>query len=262
MPVTPLKPLQAPALLAQDGIRHAYFTREGGVSTGIYASLNGGIGSADVRARVLDNRARMAGYLGVMPDHLLSLWQVHSAEVVTVNGAWDHDARPKADAMVTATPGMALAIATADCGPLLFADAQRGVIGAAHAGWKGAIGGIVEATLAGMEELGALRSAITVAIGPMLSQANYEVGPEFVERFVTEDAGNDRFFRPSRRASHAMFDLPGYVRERLLRAGVAAVDDVALCTYADPQRFFSYRRATHRAEPDYGRLISAIVLPA
>lgn len=257
-----LTPLEAPRLAAEPRVHHAFFTRQGGASTGIYASLNGGIGSSDVRARVLENRARMAAHIGVAPDHLLSLWQVHSADVAVVTGAWDQDARPKADAMVTATPGLALAIATADCGPLLFADAERGVIGAAHAGWKGAIGGVVEATLAAMEELGALRTAITVAIGPMLSQANYEVGPEFLERFLADDPANTAYFRPSRRASHAMFDLPAYLRGRLQAAGVAAVDDLGLCTYADPQRFYSYRRATHRAEPDYGRLISAIVLPA
>jgi polyphenol oxidase len=255
-----IAPLQSPALSALPGVAHAFFTREGGVSEGpIYASLNGGLGSSDDRARVLENRRRMAAHLGVAPDYLLSVWQVHSPDCLAVDAPWPGE-RPKADAMATATPGIALAIATADCGPLLFADPKARVIGAAHAGWKGSIGGVIEATLARMEALGASRRDITVALGPMLSQANYEVGPEFIARLLAEDSGNARFFAPSVKAGHAMFDLPGYNRMRVEHAGVGVVHDMALCTYADERRFYSYRRTTHRGETDYGRLISAIVI--
>jgi hypothetical protein len=254
-----LTPVTTPAL-ALPGIRHAWFTREGGVSQGLHASLNGGLGSQDERPRVLENRRRMAAHMGVAPERLLSVWQVHSPDAVLVRGPWPGEERPKADAMVTDQPGLALAIATADCGPILFADATAGVIGAAHAGWKGAIGGVLEATIAAMEGLGAARGRITAAIGPMLSQHNYEVGPEFVARFLEEDADNDGFFLPSPKPGHAMFDLPAYIARRLQRAGVGSIGDVALCTYQDEQRFYSYRRATHRQEADYGRLIAAIAL--
>lgn len=227
----------------------------------VYGSLNGGTGSGDEREKVMENRRRMAVHLGVEPPHLVSVWQVHSPDCLHVTGPWPGE-RPKADAMATATPGVALGIATADCGPLLFADPGAGVIGAAHAGWKGAIGGVIEATLARMEELGASRGSITAVIGPMLSQRNYEVGPEFVARFLAEDAGNARFFVPAGRPEHMMFDLPAYNRSRLERAGVDAIEDLGLCTYVDEARFYSYRRTTHRQEPDYGRLISAISLAA
>jgi hypothetical protein len=253
-------PLESAALAASPGIRHAFFTREGGVSQGpVYGSLNGGTGSQDERAHVTENRRRMAAHLGVAAENLVGVWQVHSPDCLHVVGPWPGE-RPKADAMATATPGVALGVATADCGPILFADPAAGVIGAAHAGWKGAIGGVVEATLARMEALGADRRNVVAAMGPMLSQRNYEVGPEFVARFHGEDAANARFFAPAARDGHAMFDLPGYNRHRLERAGVGHVEDLALCTYADEARFFSYRRTSHRAEPDYGRLISAIVL--
>lgn len=255
-----LTPVNAPALAALPGIRHAFFTREGGVSEGpVYGSLNGGTGSHDDRAKVLENRRRMAGHLGVAPQNLVSVWQVHSPDCLHVTGAWPGE-RPKADAMATATPGIALGVATADCGPVLFADPGAGVVGAAHAGWKGAIGGVIEATLARMEELGASRGNITAVLGPMLSQANYEVGPEFVARFMAEDSGNAQFFVPSGRADHAMFDLPAYNMKRLDRAGIGNAVNLSLCTYADERRFYSYRRTTHRGEPDYGRLISAIAL--
>jgi YfiH family protein len=255
-----VSPVLSPTLSAFPGIRHAFFTREGGASEGpVYGSLNGGIGSADDRGKIMENRRRMAVHLGVGPENLVSVWQVHSPDCLHVTGPWPGE-RPKADAMATVTPGIALGVATADCGPLLFADAGAGVIGAAHAGWKGAIGGVIEATLARMEALGATRKNISAVIGPMLSQANYEVGPEFIARFLAEDGGNARFFVKSLRPAHAMFDLPGYNRLRLERAGVGTVENLALCTYADEQRFYSYRRATHRKEPDYGRLISAICL--
>jgi len=255
-----LSPVTCPELSAAPGIRHAWFTREGGVSEGpLYGTLNGGLGSLDDRSRVIENRGRMAAHMGVSPERFLSVWQVHSADVATVDAPWTGE-RPKADALVTATPGLAITVATADCGPLLFADARAGVIGAAHAGWQGAFKGVIEATVATMERLGARADAITATIGPMLSQANYEVGPEFVARFEAEDPANARFFQPSTKPEHAMFDLPAYNRLRLGRAGVGNIRDVGLCTYADEQRFYSYRRATHRGEADYGRLIGAIAI--
>jgi polyphenol oxidase len=255
-----LNPVLAPALSALPGLRHAFFTRQGGVSEGpVFASLNGGLGSTDNRGHVLENRRRMAAHLGVLPDHLVSVWQVHSPDCLDVAAPWPGE-RPKADAMVTAVPGIALGIATADCGPLLFADAGAQVIGAAHAGWKGAFTGVIEATLAAMERLGAQRGHVTAVIGPMLSQRNYEVGPEFLARFVAADGDNRRFFVPSQKPGHMMFDLPAYNTHRLERAGVGRIENLGLCTYADKSRFYSYRRTTHLQQPDYGRLISAITL--
>jgi polyphenol oxidase len=257
-----LHPVVCPSLSAFPAIRHAWFTREGGVSAGpLYGSLNGGLGSQDERPHVVENRARMATHLGVSPERMLSVWQVHSPDVVTVNAPWTGE-RPKADALVTATPGLAISVATADCGPVLFADPAAGVIGAAHAGWQGAFKGVLEATIKAMEALGATRAGITATIGPMLSQKNYEVGPEFVQRFHAQKVSNARFFKPSSKPGHALFDLPAYNRMRLEAAGVGTVNDLALCTYDDEQRFYSYRRTTHRKEPDYGRLISAIVIEA
>jgi YfiH family protein len=252
--------VNAAALSALPGIAHAFFTREGGVSEGIYASLNGGIGSRDDRERVAENRARMARALGAQPDNLLSLYQVHSAEVIVAEKPWEVSQRPRADAIVTNRVGLALGASTADCGPVLFADAQARVIGAAHAGWRGAFGGVLEATLSAMEKLGADRGRVVAALGPMIRQDNYEVGRDLVEMFLRADEANDRFFRPAAREGHAMFDLPGYIAHRLRRARVARIEDLGLCTYADPRRFFSYRRATHRAEPDYGRHVNAIML--
>jgi YfiH family protein len=246
-------------LAAIPGIRHAFFTREGGVSEGIYASLNGGLGSNDEPARVRENRARMADTLGVRPDNLVSLHQVHSPDVVTVEGPWPGE-RPRADGMATRTPDVALAIATADCGPVLFADPHGGVIGACHAGWKGALGGVLEATIARMEALGAERSRIVAVLGPTIGPDNYEVGADFRDRFVAAGEENGRFFRPSARPGHLMFDLPAYIVARLEAAGIGEAGNLGLCTYADPQRFYSYRRTTHRGEPDYGRLIAAIAL--
>jgi YfiH family protein len=248
------------ALLDRAGIRHAFFTREGGVSGGIYASLNGGQGSDDDPLAVRENRARMAAHLEVPQSHFLSLYQIHSPEVITVTTPWDNADRPRADALVTREKGIALAIGTADCGPILFADVEAGVVGGAHAGWKGAFGGVLEATITAMVALGAKRHRIAVALGPMLSQKNYEVGPEFRATFLAADAENARFFMPGTKPDHPHFDLPGYIAMRLARAGVGAIDDLALCTYADEARFYSYRRKVHRAEADYGRLIAAIVL--
>jgi len=252
--------IEAPDLAALPGVRHAFFTREGGVSQGLYASLNGGLGSDDAAENVAENRRRMAERLGVADGALVSLYQIHSPDVVTVTRPWPLSDRPKADAMVTDVPGVALGIGTADCGPLLFADSQARVIGAAHSGWKGAFTGVAEATLDAMERLGADRRRVVAVLGPTISQTNYEVGPEFVERLRAADGANGRFFKESARAGHAMFDLPGYIAARFRAAGVGRFVDLALCTYADERRFFSYRRATHRGEPDYGRLIAGIAL--
>jgi len=251
--------LQAKSL-ALDGIAHAFFTRTGGVSDGIYASLNGGTGSNDATERIAENRARMATMLGVGADRFLTAYQIHSPDVVVVEEPWTPDRRPRADAIVTRTPKLAVGVSTADCGPLLFADAEARVVGAAHAGWRGALTGVIEATLAAMETLGAERTRIAAALGPTISQRNYEVGPEFVARFIAADAGNERFFAPSGKEGHAMFDLPGYIALRMQRAGVGSFEDLGLCTYAEPERFFSFRRTTHRNEPDYGRHINAIAL--
>jgi polyphenol oxidase len=252
--------LQAASLRALPRVRHAFFTREGGVSDGVYASLNGGAGSDDAPAKVAENRARMAATLGVAPDHLLTAYQVHSPDVVTIDRPWPPHERPRADAIVTAVPGLAIGVTTADCGPVLFADDAAGVIGVAHAGWRGAATGVLEATLATMERCGADRARISVALGPTIRQPNYEVGPEFVARFKAEDGANERFFRASSRPQHALFDLPGYIAARLAAAGIHSIEDLGHCTYADATRFFSYRRSTHGKERDYGRHINAIAL--
>jgi YfiH family protein len=252
--------LRAHSLGALTGIRHAFFTREGGVSEGIYASLNGGVGSNDDRGHVVENRARMAAALGVAPAALSTPYQIHSADVVVAEVPWTHEARPRADAVVTRTPGLAIGVSTADCGPVLLADAKAGVIGAAHAGWRGALGGVTDAAIAAMERLGAERARIVAALGPMIRQPSYEVGAELVDRFVAADRNNGRFFRPATREGHALFDLPGYIATRLAGAGIGTIEDLGECTYADPQRFFSFRRATHRGEPDYGRHVNAIAL--
>jgi purine-nucleoside/S-methyl-5'-thioadenosine phosphorylase / adenosine deaminase len=252
--------LQAELLTALSGIRHAFFTRDGGVSDGVYASLNGGPGSDDAPARVTENRARMAAALGVKPDCLLTAYQIHSPNVVIVERAWAPQERPRADAIVTCSPGLAIGVTTADCGPLLFADGPAGVIGVAHAGWRGAASGIIEATVAAMERCGADRKRVVVALGPTIRQPNYEVGPEFVARFNKEDPANGRFFNPAGRPGHALFDLPGYIAARLAAAGVREVEDLGCCTYADAGRFFSYRRSIHRNESDYGRHVNAIAL--
>jgi YfiH family protein len=246
--------------LALPGIRHGFFTRRGGVSSGVYASLNGGIGSRDSADLVADNRSRMAAALGVAPDRLLTAYQIHSPHVVTVEAPWAAEARPRADAVVTRTRGLAVGVTTADCGPILFADRQAGVVGAAHAGWRGALAGVVEATIDAMERLGARHGQICAVLGPMIRQDNYEVGPDLIARFRAEDSASDAFFRPAARQDHALFDLPGYIAARLERADIREVEDLRLCTYADPDRFFSFRRSTHRAEADYGRHVNAIAL--
>ncbi|MDI6027151.1 peptidoglycan editing factor PgeF [Corticibacterium sp. UT-5YL-CI-8] len=242
----------------ENGIRHGYFTRSGGVSQGIYAGLNTGVGSDDDPASVAENRRRVAEWMGVTPDRLLTAYQVHSPDALIVTEPFSGP-RPKVDALVTKVPGLALGASSADCGPVLFADGNAGVIGAAHAGWKGAFTGVLENTIAAMEQLGARRDDIVAVLGPSISAANYEVGPEFVERFVAADAENERYFVPSQQVGHALFDLNGYTVDRLRKAGVQA-DMLGLCTYAEEALFYSYRRTTHRKEADYGRQVSAIVL--
>jgi hypothetical protein len=252
--------LQASSLARLARIRHAFFTRSGGVSQGVYASLNGGIGSNDAPEKVTENRARMAAALGVNADRLITAIQIHSPHVVVADEPWTRENRPRADAIVTRVPRLAIGVSTADCGPLLLADSEAGVIGASHAGWRGALSGVIEVTVAVMEQLGADRARITAALGPTIRQPNYEVGPELVERFVAADPANTRFFTPSQRAGYAMFDLTGYIAERVRRAGIVQFEDLGLCTYAEPERFFSYRRTTRHGEPDYGRHINAIAL--
>jgi YfiH family protein len=251
--------LGSPLLSAIPGLNHAFFTREGGVSGGIYAGLNGGIGSRDDPAHVAENRRRMAEQIGVTPQHFLTVYQVHSPDVVVASAPWENASRPRADAIVTNTEGLAIGVTAADCGPILLADPSARVIGAAHAGWKGALTGIVESTVDAMEKLGAERSGIVAAIGPLIRQHSYEVGGEFVERFIEADAEYAPFFIPATRQGHAMFDLAGFIRMRLENAGLLMIDDIGLDTYSD-ERFYSYRRSVHRKEPDYGRHVHAIVL--
>ncbi len=253
-----LDPVRSALLDALPGVRHGFFTRRGGLSEGLYGSLNIGTGSDDDPSLVRQNRARVADWMGVPQDRLLSAWQIHSPDAVVVREAFPGE-RPKADALVTDRPGIAVCAASADCGPVLFADAKARVVGAAHAGWKGAFTGVLENTILAMEGLGARRENIVAVLGPSISAANYEVGPEFMERFVQADGTNGRYFTPSGRNAHALFDLPAYTVDRLRAAGIRATS-VNRCTYAEEGSFFSYRRATHRGEPDYGRQISAIAL--
>ena len=246
-------------LAAVPDLRHAFFSREGGVSAGLYGSLNGGLGSNDDPAHVIENRARMAKQLDVAPSHFLTAFQIHSPAVAVATKPWDNASRPRVDAMVTNVPGLAIGVTAADCGPILFVDPKTRVIGAAHAGWKGAFGGVLENTIAEMEKLGANRGDIIAAVGPLIRQSSYEVGAEFVARFTQTDSLNAKFFVDSPRADHAMFDLAGYIKHRLEQADILMIDDVQIDTYAD-ERFYSYRRSVHRKEPDYGRNIHAIVL--
>ena len=241
-----------------DGVRHGFFTRKGGASSGLYAGLNCGRGSKDQQDVVETNRARVADAMGVAADRLAGVHQIHSATVVVITDPARINAadQPAADALVTALPGVALSVLTADCQPVLFADAQAGVIGAAHAGWKGALSGVLEATVDAMRDLGATQ--IRVVIGPSISQRSYEVGWDFMENFTAEDPEYQRFFSNGPN-DKPMFDLPGFGLSRLRAAGVEAAW-IGHCTYSDPERFFSYRRTTHQNEPDYGRLISAIAL--
>lgn len=248
-----LAPITSDALT----VRHGFFTRKGGASSGIFAGLNCGAGSTDLSDAVAINRARVAATMDVPLDHLVGVHQVHSAQVVTVTGPLP--VRPHADALVTATPGVALSVLAADCQPVLFADARAQVIGAAHAGWRGAMGGVLEATVDAMEALGASRDSIAAVIGPCISQRAYEVGPEFFDSFVADDPANSRFFANGT-GDRMLFDLPGYGLHRLRQAGVGHAEWTRHCTYQDAERFFSFRRTTHAGEADYGRLISVIRL--
>jgi hypothetical protein len=242
------------------GIRHAFLTREGGVSEGIYASLNCGLGSNDIRERVVENRARAMAMIDQPADALVTVHQAHTNQVALVEKPWPKGEEPKADAMVTTRPGLVLGILTADCAPVLLADSRGGIIGAAHAGWKGALTGIIENTLAAMVELGARPGRIVAAVGPCIAQRSYEVGPEFPAPFLAQDPRNETFFSSSRREGRYMFDLPGYVALRLKSAGIGTILPSPADTCQEEARFFSYRRATLRGEPDYGRELSAIVI--
>jgi YfiH family protein len=253
----PVRPILA-SNLSLPGIRHGFFTRAGGVSTGLYAGLNCGVGSKDDTALVLRNRSRVARNLGA-GDDVVTLYQTHSATAMTVDAPVSRDDLPRADAVVTRTPGLAIGILTADCTPVLFADCAAGVVGAAHAGWRGAAGGVLEAAIAAMETQGADRGRIAAAVGPTISQEAYEVGADFESALAAADVESAAFFAPGSNGK-SYFDLPGYVVHRLRRAGVADIERQTLCTYGNEAQLFSYRRATHRQEPDYGRQISAIVV--
>ncbi len=252
--------VEAQALAQLPGIRHGFFERKNGASQGLYTSLNCGLGSGDDRQTVLKNRTAVATRLSLAPAHLLTAYQHHSPDVITVTEPWNITEPPKADGMVTNVSNIGLGLLTADCAPVLFADATSGVIGAAHAGWRGAIAGVTDNIITAMENLGSQRSKIIAVIGPAISQNAYEVGPEFIENFLAQDPAHQQFFKPSLREKHFMFDLPGYLTHRLERANISAVSSIEKCTYAHEDQFFSYRRATHRNEDDYGRQISVITL--
>lgn len=252
-------PITATNLAALAGIHHGFFTRDGGVSAGIYASLNCGLGSNDDRDAVIENRARVARHLGGAHNSVVTVHQCHSAEAVVIDGPLQAPL-PKADAIVTARPGLVIGALAADCTPVLFADPEARVVAAAHAGWRGAVGGVLEATIAAMEHQGASRSRIRAAVGPCINQAAYEVGPEFEADVLALDRGNARFFRVFSTGGRAHFDLPGYVEARLQSAGLADVERQSACTSTNESKFFSYRASQRRREPDYGRQISAIVV--
>ncbi len=252
--------VEAQTLTQIPGIRHGFFERKNGASQGLYTSLNCGLGSDDDRQTVLKNRATVAARLNLAPAQLLTAYQHHSPDVITVTEPWDITEPPKADGMVTNVSNIGLGLLTADCAPVLFADTNSRVIGAAHAGWRGAVAGITDNIITAMENLGSQRSAIVAVIGPTISQRAYEVGPEFIENFLEQDASHQQFFMPSSREKHCMFDLPGYLIQRLERANISAASWVEKCTYAHEDQFFSYRRATHSREEDYGRQISVITL--
>lgn len=244
---------------ALSGVRHGFLGRRGGVSQGVCAGLNIGLGSDDDRAAIAENRRRAIA--AVAPGaRLVTVHQIHSPEVAYAEAPWPDDDRPRADAMVTDRRGLALGILTADCAPVLLADADAGVIGAAHAGWKGALGDVVEATVAEMERLGADRSRVAAAVGPCIARKSYEVDDNFFRRFAEADPENERFFAAGEREGHHQFDLEGFVLSRLAAAGLGRIEALGEDTYAQPDRFFSYRRATHRGEPDYGRQVSLIAL--
>ncbi len=246
------------SLLAREGFAHGFFTRNGGVSTGVYASLNGGVGSNDDAKAVAENRRRMAAHLCVAPTHLLVPYQIHSPDALIVTEPFVE--RPRCDALATNVCGLGLGVTGADCGVILFADVEARVIGAAHAGWKGALTGVIEATLDAMERLGGNRATMIAVLGPTIGRESYEVGPEFHDRFVAASEDYAGLFSASEGEGRFMFDLPGFIGLRLRRAGIGRFEDLALDTYADAARFYSYRRSVHRREPDYGRLVAAIAL--
>ncbi len=253
--------MQRVEILDVAGIAHGFFDRTGGVSSGIYASRNCGLGSNDARENVLANRASVAVELGTSPERLLTPYQIHSAQAVFVHTPWtpwETATAPRADALVTNVPGLAVAVLTADCGPVLFVDPEAGVVAAAHAGWRGALHGVLEATVKEMEKQGAQRTNIRAALGPMISRAAYEVGGEFREQFLKSDPESARFFH-GEGPSSPHFDLPAYILHRLKRMGITKLSHLPHCTFADESRYFSYRRSMKRCEPDYGRQISAIM---
>jgi purine-nucleoside/S-methyl-5'-thioadenosine phosphorylase / adenosine deaminase len=248
------------ACLDDGGARHSFFTRCGGVSSGLFQSLNCGFGSGDATDNVMRNRAIAMSRLGLPADRLTTCYQIHSAVVVEVQQPWLREAAPRADAMVTRNPGIALGILTADCAPLLFHDPTAGVIGAAHGGWRGALAGVAEATVERMEAIGAARSRIRAGIGPCIARSSYEVGPEFPQQFLAQDPASGRYFAPAARPGHFMFDLPGYIEHRLARADIVTVQRAHHDTVAEDSRFFSYRRACLHGDRAYGRGLSAIAL--
>ncbi len=252
--------LAAEPLASASGVRHAFFSRAGGVSDGAYASLNCGLGSGDDPQKVRENRRRAMAALDLAEGALITAAQVHSATVAVVEEPWADEDRPQLDAMVTRRRGVALGILTADCAPVLFADAEAGVIGAAHAGWRGARSGVLDATIDAMAGLGAQPHRIQAAVGPCIRQESYEVGPEFYAAFVADEPDAATLFRPSTRPGHHQFDLAGYVAGRLRARGIATLAVLPHDTFADPGQFFSYRRGTLTGQPDYGRLLSAIAL--
>jgi len=252
--------IETDLLRALPGIRHGFFTREGGVSSGIYASRNCGLGSDDERLAVLENRARSAADLGVPPQHLITPRQAHTPHVAVTSSTWPEDNPPEADAIVTREPGLAIGVLAADCAPVLFADADAGVVGAAHAGWRGALGGVLAATIREMEALGASRERIHAAVGPTISAQVYEVGDDFKRAFLAQAPDNEALFHTPPGSTRPHFDLPAYVCARLAADGLQHVTNVALCTYQNESLFFSYRRAQKFQQTDYGRQISAIVI--
>ncbi len=255
-----MSPLQSRLLLDVAGVSHGFFGRLGGVSSGLYSSLNCGYGSDDDPLCVKENRARISRQLGADGDRLVTVYQIHSREAVHVVTPWQRENAPQADAMATTVPGIALGVLAADCAPVLLADDAAGVIGSAHAGWQGAFKGVAESVVSLMERLGATRARMRACVGPCIGQANYEVGPEFHERFVDADPHFSRYFVASVREGHRQFDLPGFVADRLKQAGVGLVEMAGVCTYADEENYFSFRRTTHHGERDYGRNLSAIML--
>ncbi|MFM7084123.1 MAG: peptidoglycan editing factor PgeF [Hyphomicrobium sp.] len=256
-----ITPFKSAILEDVPGIRHGFFTRVGGVSRGIYASLNCGLGSRDQISNVLENRARIARHLGSKTSKILTVYQVHSSSAYIADpNNLPSEVFPKADAIISKTPGLVIGVLTADCAPILFADSEAKVIAAAHAGWRGAVEGIIESTIEHMEKCGAVRSRICAAIGPTINQTAYEVGPEFKANLLSADEDNLSYFNEPRSGEKAHFDLPAYISNRLKKTGIQCWDSTSICTYDNESLFFSFRRATHRREADYGRQISAIVV--